>query len=73
MDDEMIERCANAMVKAMQRLPPGNANAKLVVIDTIKAMREPTKKMLLAGKDDSLMNEYRIYQAMIDAVINEQS
>jgi len=79
MDNEMIDRCVLAMLKAMQELPPNDANARSVVIATIKAMREPTEKMRNLVTDDIVITDKCYYcgghiqgwQAMIDAVIND--
>lgn len=66
MDNEMIERCAKA-VRARD-----TQDEHAIVRAVIKAMREPTEKMLEAGTDvgpDRAPSEY--WYAMIDAIINE--
>lgn len=64
----MIERVG----KAILYTPNASDYHKLVAIAAIKAMREPTEKMLEAGTDvgpDRAPSEY--WYAMIDAIINE--
>lgn len=72
MDNEMIERCASAITES--RLI-GNDSSIDMTLACIKAMREPTEKMVSAGMDgDSLevgSSAYGCWQDMIDAVIND--
>jgi len=84
MDHEMIERCAKAMVQAMTELSPNDYNAKIVIIAIIKAMREPTEKMIISGcegnptqwtenTDDSFAADvaHDVWLYMIDVITND--
>jgi hypothetical protein len=69
MDDEMIDRCAKALITEYKV----NNSFKGMTIAVIKAMREPTEKMQEAGNDvgpDRSPSEY--WEAMIDAITNDQ-
>lgn len=71
MDQEMIERVSKAILET----PNASDYKTLVAKNAIKAMREPTEKMLGAGMDgDSLemgSSAYGCWQDMIDAIIGE--
>lgn len=77
MDNEMIERCSAALVKATQELKTNDNSAEIVVVAVIKAMREPTKDMVDAALHDYIYREKNkqpwngraMYEAMIDAII----
>lgn len=81
MDKEMIDRCRLAFGEELQKinLPVGTyINSELFVIAIIKAMREPTEKMLDSIRHMEVNSEYNIsseieygYTTMIDAVIND--
>ena len=78
----MIERCAKAIFTKRYQAPGTYqnlewerfSNKELYYEDVrqcIKAMREPTEKMIAAGKNNYQHGSAIAYQAMIDAVINE--
>jgi hypothetical protein len=80
MDNEMIERVSKAILET----PNASDYETLVAINAIKAMREPTDKMLEAGREafkDCWSLEPGegldeppapvIWEAMIDVVIND--
>lgn len=73
-DEEMIERVANEIMKIHWDDPDGDDGLKIyyrMSRAAIKAMREPTKKMLDAG--ESVMQDYNdsadCWDAMIEAII----
>lgn len=86
MDNEMIERVARAILKDAGILETKDTlgTASRYSIVAIKAMREPTEKMLLAG-EEAVSNCFSLepgegldeppapaaWEAMIDAVIND--
>lgn len=74
MDNEMIERVAKAIKFSKNEVD--------MAISVIKAMREPTERMIIEGekelfehmpeaKDWSLSYTKEAYQSMIDSIINE--
>ena len=74
LDEEMIERVSSAIEAAIDKLnDPVNYSgfSDEFAIAAIKAMREPTEKMIDAGKNNYQHGSAIAYQAMIDAVINE--
>lgn len=77
MDNEMIERCCEAYsgCKLSEWHPNVQQQIKETVVNIIKAMREPTEKMLKAeGVHCNCFTcggHKEGYQLMIDAVINE--
>ena len=77
MDNEMIERCAEAYgkCKLSEWHPNVQETIKETVINIIKAMREPTEKMLKAeGVHPSCHmcgGHKEGWQTMIDVVIND--
>lgn len=78
MDKEMIERLTNILLK---HNPQTKIGAIIVVVELIKALREPTDKMLIEMEDAEpnlycfLPKEqspsYKVWQAAINAIINE--
>ncbi len=56
--------------KAILETPNASDYERLVAVNAIKAMREPTEKMLEASNTGEFDNKLVWYQ-MIDAVINE--
>lgn len=74
MDSEMIERCAKAACDCSGKLSISDA----MLIAIIKAMREPTENMKIAGSIDPGSGgpdegyETEVWQAMLDAVIGEE-
>lgn len=72
MDNEMIEQVATAITK---RRTGRNYSSIELAIAAIKAMREPTEKMLAAADgpwcDDDRPELKREYQAMLDAIIGD--
>lgn len=75
MDDKMIDRCIAAAALAANA---EGINGKDLVISVIKAMREPTEKMLKAADDTFEDRNYdrrddlkTAYQAMIDSILND--
>lgn len=81
MDNEMIERVAEALTgsKLDTWHPNVQAQLKEQALNVIKTMREPTEKMLDAGADIDINDEYRIgtsvtqlvWQSMIDSITND--
>lgn len=73
MDNEMIERCAKAV--ALTHWPDDSRYKNYIpaVKAAIKAMREPTEKMIDAARKQVFVEDSptSIYIAMIDAVIND--
>jgi hypothetical protein len=69
MDNEMIERCTNAVRLAIE----ADCDDKGIALACIKAMREPTGNMLEAGLEQCFVEDSpsSIFIAMIDAIINE--
>lgn len=61
----MIERVSKAILET----PNTSDYERLVAINAIKAMREPTEKMVIAAPGHS--NIRKTYQAMLDAIIND--
>ena len=74
MDDEMIERCTEAVSDSMDLMDKlDETAAKTYTLACIKAMREPTEKMIVAGFDNTNAVSSRvIWQAMIDAIIGDK-
>lgn len=72
MDDEMIDRVAEAMVTAMAKLEPNNKNARSVAIAAIKAMRELPTELIAAGDIQiEFDGSFELaWHKTIDAVIN---
>lgn len=74
-DKEMIERCAKAMFDeacpAIRYTDEDRAFYSRMAVANIKAMREPTEKMKLAGQHEDVYGPEWVWQNMIDAVINE--
>jgi len=71
MDNKIIKCCANAVRSAIE----ADCDDKGIALACIKAMREPTEKMLedvykLRATADDFFHK-SVYQAMIDAIINE--
>lgn len=85
MDNEMIERVIKASFDCWAKDKGKNfvvtdlsdseySFAVKHAIAIIKAMREPTEKMLIAGsKIDTETLEWDTWQAMIDAVISDET
>lgn len=79
MDDEMIERCRAVLwdkhCPDIRRTSEDDKFYTEVVIDVIKAMLEPTEKMLkpVTNADGffKLSDPKQAWQAMIGAIINE--
>lgn len=82
MDNEMLTKVNYGIMKAFfDREPDESGNRVFTVspvdnedlaIAAIKAMRDPTKKMIEAGFDNTnAVSSKIVYQAMIDAVIGE--
>ena len=70
-DWEMIKRCAEVLRKHHIMSEP---TAAIIALEFIKAMREPTEKMIEAGLEHELggVNGVTdIYTAMIDAILND--
>ena len=84
MDKEMIERIIKASFDCWNERRGLNYTvddlsdserefAELHALAIVKAMREPTEKMIKAGQYIDTVNlEKDIWQAMIDAVINDR-
>lgn len=73
MDNEMIERCEAAVNKLQDT---GKViGVKQVIIEVIKAMREPTEKMLHSTDMIYKSPEYKIikecHAVMIDSITND--
>lgn len=77
MNDEMIERCAKAYsgVDLNSWHPNVQEQIKGTIVDIIKAMREPTEKMIEAAYGSNTIEEgssaYGCWQAMIDSITND--
>jgi hypothetical protein len=71
MDNEMIDWCAE---KVRLALYSDNKSCKEAVIECIKAMREPTEKMVEAAKNspDNIYGPKAVWECMIDAIIGEE-
>lgn len=72
----MIERCAKAAYDSSSKL--SISDSMRIVLTIIKAMREPTEKMKMAGSIDPGSGgpddgyETEVWQAMIDAIIGDK-
>lgn len=81
MDDEMIECVTKIICETLFGLHSPSGQAKIAATEAIKAMREPTEKMMVAAEnayptlltfaDKEESGAYIAYRAMIDAIINE--
>jgi len=84
MDNEMIERCKAELQRCFApaidfKAPYAKAMSDMAIKDIIKAMREPTEKMVEAALHDYMYREKTkqpwngkvMYQTMIDTVIND--
>lgn len=73
MDIEMIKRCAEVLRKHHIMTEP---TAAIIVLEFIKAMREPTQSMMNAGSfidtaQSGVYNANDVYTAMIDSIVND--
>lgn len=70
MDNEMIDRLVPILMK---HNPQTKIGAAIVLAELFQAMREPTKKMMSIDAPDMPAGGdiKEIWQAMIDAVIND--
>lgn len=85
MDNEMIERCCTELAQQREQngAMPYSAYSKHSksalredVVSVIKAMREPTEKMLEAGSfidtaQSGVYSSNDVYTAMIDSILND--
>lgn len=68
MDDEMIERVSKAILET----PNASDYKRLVAVNAIKAMREPTNNMIITVIESKGQQGYSdVYKIMIDAIIND--
>lgn len=74
-DQEMIDRVARAIETELNKLnDPSNAGGFIdnYALTAIKAMREPTEKMIKKAKNYGFNTDsITIYQSMIDSILND--
>lgn len=69
MDDEMIKRCRAALKSKIVSVALRDSDYDEAVTSIIKAMREPTKRMIKRGY--AVRPTEECWRKMIDAIINE--